>query len=236
MSQRHLDSLFRPKSIAFIGASQEPGRIGTVVTQNLLHGGFNGPIMPVTRRFKSVGGVLAYPNVAGLPMTPELAIIGTPPEPVPSLVRELGEQGTRAAIVLTTGMSRVADDLGGTAAEAMLEAARPYNLRILGPNSFGVLVPGRRPQRQLFPPPGPSRQDRLRLPVGGYVYGRPRLGARKGHRFLALHRVGRMCRCGICRGDRLSEHGAVHPGDIALHEQADPSARVHVGGPGGGAK
>ena len=142
MSQRHLDSLFRPKSIAFIGASQEPGRIGTVVTQNLLHGGFNGPIMPVTRRFKSVGGVLAYPSVAGLPMTPELAIIGTPPEPVPSLVRELGEQGTRAAIVLTTGMSRVADDLGGTAAEAMLEAARPYNLRILGSNSFGVLVPG----------------------------------------------------------------------------------------------
>jgi acetyltransferase len=141
MSQRHLDSLFRPKSIAFIGASKEPGRIGTVVTQNLLHGGFDGPIMPVTRRYNSVGGVLAYPNVASLPMTPDLAIIGTPPEPVPSLVGELGKQGTRAAIVLTAGMSSVCDDLGGTAVEAMLEAARPYNLRILGPNSLGLLVP-----------------------------------------------------------------------------------------------
>ncbi len=142
MSQRHLDSLFRPKSIAFIGASKEPGRIGTMVIQNLLHGGFDGPIMPVTRRFKSVGGVLAYPNVASLPATPELAIIGTPPEPVPSLVDELGKRGTRAAVVLTWGMSGVYDGRGRTALEAMLDAARPYNLRILGPNSLGLLVPG----------------------------------------------------------------------------------------------
>jgi len=55
MSLRYLDSLFRPKSIAFIGASQEPGRIDTMVIRNLLYGGFNGSIMPVTRRFESVG-------------------------------------------------------------------------------------------------------------------------------------------------------------------------------------
>lgn len=141
MSLQHLDSLFRPKSIAFVGASREPGRIGTVVTRNLLHGGFEGPIMPITRRFRSVGGVLAYPNLASLPMTPELAIIGTPPEPVPALVDELGQLGTRAAIVLTAGMSDQRDDQGRTAAETMLEAAKPYNLRILGPNSMGLLVP-----------------------------------------------------------------------------------------------
>jgi len=98
--------------------------------------------MPVTRRFKSVGGVLAYPNVASLPMTPDLAIIGTPPEPVPSLLHALGEQGTGAAIVLSAGMASVRDDRGQTAFEAMLEAVRPYNLRILGPNSLGLLVPG----------------------------------------------------------------------------------------------
>lgn len=142
MSLRHLDSLFRPKSIAFIGASQEPGRVGRVVTQNLLRGGFDGPIMPVTRRFKSVGGVLAYPSVASLPMTPDLAIIGTPPGPVPSLVAELGEKGTQAAIVLTAGMYSVSDGQGRSTVEAMLEAARPHNLRILGPNSLGLLVPG----------------------------------------------------------------------------------------------
>jgi acetyltransferase len=142
MSLRYLDSLFRPKSIAFIGASPELGRIGNVVTANLLRGGFEGPIMPVTRRFKSVAGVLAYPNIASLPMTPELAIVGTPPEPVPSLIEELGKRGTRAAIVLTAGMSDVRDPRGRTAVEAMLEAARPYDLQILGPNSMGLLSPG----------------------------------------------------------------------------------------------
>ncbi len=64
MSLRHLNSIFLPKSIAFIGASKEPGRIGTMVIQNLLHGGFNGSIMPVTRRFKSVG---AYWPIQTLP-------------------------------------------------------------------------------------------------------------------------------------------------------------------------
>ena len=123
MSLRHLDAIFRPKSIAFIGASNEPGRVGSVVIRNLLHGGFGGPIMPVTRRFKAVAGVLAYPNVASLPMAPDLAVIGTPPEPVPALVSELGRRGTRAAIVLTAGMSRALDEGGRTTQEAMLKAA-----------------------------------------------------------------------------------------------------------------
>ncbi|WP_243725260.1 bifunctional acetate--CoA ligase family protein/GNAT family N-acetyltransferase [Candidatus Thiosymbion oneisti] len=74
-------------------------------------------------------------------MTPELAIIGTPPEPVPSLVSALGKRGTRAAIVLTVGMSGRCDEQGETTLEAMLEAARPYNLRILGPNSSGLVIP-----------------------------------------------------------------------------------------------
>jgi acetyltransferase len=141
MSLRHLDSLFRPRSIALIGASQEPGRIGNVVMENLLRGGFGGPVMPVTRRFKSVAGVLAYPNIASLPMAPELAVIGTPPEPVPGLIDELGKRGTRAAIVLTAGMSDARDGRGRAAVDAMLEAARPFDLRILGPNSMGLLAP-----------------------------------------------------------------------------------------------
>ncbi len=74
-------------------------------------------------------------------MTPELAIIGTPPEPVPSLVSTLGKRGTWAAIVLTPGMSSRRDEYGRTTIEVMLAAARPYNLRILGPNSFGLVIP-----------------------------------------------------------------------------------------------
>jgi len=75
-------------------------------------------------------------------MTPDLAIIGTPPQPVPSLVSALGKRGTRAVIVLTVGMSGQRDGAGTTTLEAMLAAARPYNLWILGPNSFGLVIPG----------------------------------------------------------------------------------------------
>jgi len=98
--------------------------------------------MPVTRRFDSVGGVLAYKNVSSLPRTPDLAIVGTPPEPVPGLISELGQRGTRAAIVLTAGMSRGPQEEGRATIQAMLDAAKPYGLRILGPNSLGILVPG----------------------------------------------------------------------------------------------
>lgn len=97
--------------------------------------------MPITRRFKAVAGVLAYPSVASLPVVAELAVIGTPPEPVPGLLAQLGEQGTRAAIVLTAGMSDTRDRHGRTMQEEMLRITKPYNLRILGPNSLGLLVP-----------------------------------------------------------------------------------------------
>jgi len=149
-----------------------------MVIQNLLHGGFNGPIMPVTRRFKFVGGVLAYSNFAELPMTPELAIIGTPPEPVPSLVSTLGKRGARAAIVLTAGMSSRHDEHGKMAVEAMLEAARPYKPADSGAQLFWPGSSGNRPECQLFPPLRATRQDHLRLPIGGDVYRHPRLGTR----------------------------------------------------------
>jgi acetyltransferase len=141
MGRRYLDSLFRPKSIAFIEASNEPGCRASVFIRNLLQGGFEGPIMPVTGKYKSVAGILAYPNIASLPLVPELAIIDTPPSLVPLHVDELGRRGTRAAILLTAGMDRVQDKLGWTLQEAMLEAARRHNVRILGPHSRGLIVP-----------------------------------------------------------------------------------------------
>ncbi len=141
MTLRHLDSLFRPKSIAFIEASNEPGCIGSVFLRNLLYGGFEGPIMPVSRKFKAVAGILAYPDVASLPIAPELAIIDTLPQLVPLLIAELGQRGTRAAILLTGIMSQIRNERGRTLQEAMLEAARRYNVCILGPGSRGLVVP-----------------------------------------------------------------------------------------------
>jgi len=143
MSVRNLDSLFKPASVAVIGASNNLHSIGGVVMRNLLKGGFTGPIMPVNPKYPAVAGVLTYPDVAHLPITPDVAVICTPPATVPSLIQQLGDRGTRAAIVITAGLSNpMPDGDGRTIQQAMLEAARPHLLRVLGPNCVGLLVPG----------------------------------------------------------------------------------------------
>ncbi len=106
MSVLHLDSLFNPKSVAVIGASQGEKSIGGVIMRNLLKGGFNGPIMPINPKYDSIAGVWAYANVAALPLAPDLAIICTPPDTVAKTIKRLGEAGVRTAIVMTGGMSR----------------------------------------------------------------------------------------------------------------------------------
>ncbi len=141
MSVLNLDSLFRPASVAVVGASNQPMSIGGFVMRNLLRGGFNGPIMPVHPTYEAVAGVLTYPDVPHLPVAPDLGVVCTPPASVPDLVRQLGERGTRAAIIITAGLTATRLPDGRTAHEAMLAAARPFGLRLLGPNCVGLLVP-----------------------------------------------------------------------------------------------
>lgn len=142
MTTRNLNKLFRPQSIAVIGASNRPGAVGNIVMHNILAGGFEGPVMPVNPKSEAIAGVLAYPDVNHLPKAPDLAIICTPPEPIPGLISDLGAVGTRAAIVLTAGLDAVKTSTGQSVTQAMLDAAKPHLLRILGPNCLGALIPG----------------------------------------------------------------------------------------------
>ena len=142
MSVRHLDTLFKPTSVAVVGASNNPKSVGGTVMRNLMTAGFAGPIMPVNPKYEAVRGVLAYPDVASLPLTADLAVICTNPATVPGLIHQLGERGTRGAVVITAGLAEYRQEDGRTIEEAMLDAARPYLLRILGPNCVGLLLPG----------------------------------------------------------------------------------------------
>jgi acetyltransferase len=142
MSVRNLEALFTPRSVAVIGISERPGNLGMVVWRNLRAGGFKGPVWLVDQRHGEVAGERTWPDVQSLPGIPELAVICTPAATVPGLVTALGAKGTRAAAVLSAGLKR-ADPLGaGSLEQAMLDAARPHLLRILGPNCLGLLVPG----------------------------------------------------------------------------------------------
>ena len=134
MSIRHLDDLFDPASVAVIGASTRPGSVGATVWRNLKQGRYAGPRWPVNLRHRQVDGERAYASVADLPEAPALAVVCTPPASVPQIVAELGARGTRAAVVLTAGFTPGQK-------QAMLDAARPHVLRVLGPNGLGLLSP-----------------------------------------------------------------------------------------------
>jgi acetyltransferase len=134
MSIRNLDQLFDPASVAVFGASQRAGSLGAKVWGNLQGGGFKGPIYAVNPKYTEFQGQPVYARAADLPKVPELAVICTPPATVAGLIGQLGALGTRAAVVLTAGLDAAQKD-------AMLAAARPTLLRILGPNCIGLLVP-----------------------------------------------------------------------------------------------
>jgi acetyltransferase len=140
MTSRNLEYLLTPRSVALIGASDRPGSVGTTVMRNLVTAGFDGKVWPVNPRHRVIAGRPAYTTVANLPEAPELAVICTPARTVPALIGELGARGTRAAVVISAGLEGPAPK-GGTLSQAMLAAARPCTLRILGPNCLGLLQP-----------------------------------------------------------------------------------------------
>ena len=142
MSVRNLSYLFKPQSVALIGASSRPYSVGATVLRNLIDGGFKGTIFPVNPKYRVLSDLPVFHRVDDLPEAPDLAIICTPPASVPDVISALALKGTKAAIVLTAGLGSSLDRQGRTLKQAMLDAARPSLLRVLGPNCVGLLVPG----------------------------------------------------------------------------------------------
>ncbi|MDZ7839304.1 MAG: bifunctional acetate--CoA ligase family protein/GNAT family N-acetyltransferase [Gammaproteobacteria bacterium] len=142
MTIRNLDYLFKPSSVALIGASTQSGSVGAVLAHNLISADFGGPIMPVNPKYKAVHGVTTYPDIDSLPTTPDLGIIATPADTVPDIITQLGRRGTRAAVVISAGFSESGDEDGRALQQEMLDAARPHTLRIIGPNCLGIILPG----------------------------------------------------------------------------------------------
>ncbi|WP_334134778.1 bifunctional acetate--CoA ligase family protein/GNAT family N-acetyltransferase [Tepidimonas sp.] len=132
MSIRNLEYLFAPRRVAVFGASDRPGSVGATVWHNLARG-FRGELFAVNPRQPDLGVPVAR-DLDDLPAAPDLAVICTPPPTVPDLIARLGDSGTRAAVVVTAGLS-------ASQKQTMLDAARRHTLRILGPNCIGMLVP-----------------------------------------------------------------------------------------------
>jgi acetyltransferase len=143
MSIRNLDKMMAPRSVVAIGASARPGSVGDAVTRNLLAGGFQGDIHLVNIKGGDIEGRRVLKSLDELPQPADLAVIMTPAETVPRLVVELGERGTKVAVIITAGPGNgaAAHDDNKRWRKRILRAAQPHLLRVVGPNCIGYMVP-----------------------------------------------------------------------------------------------
>ncbi|SEM91220.1 acetyltransferase [Sphingomonas gellani] len=135
MALRNLPTLLHPASIAVIGASRRQGTVGRTVLDNIVAGGFRGRVSAVNPHPLDVAGVECVASVDALRDPPELAVVALPAPLVPDALRRLGARGTRDAVVLSNGFA------GADGREALLSAVAGSGMRIVGPNSLGVLIP-----------------------------------------------------------------------------------------------
>jgi acetyltransferase len=142
MVVNRLDRIFKPKRIAVVGVTINPNSVGGKVVGNLVGGGFAGVVYPVNPQHEAVLGIHCFPDIKSLPKTPDLAVICAPAEQVPSAVRSCGEAGILGIIIMTAGFRETGEAGRRLEEQVRAEAARFDDMRILGPNCLGIIVPG----------------------------------------------------------------------------------------------
>ncbi len=138
MTAQRIEAMLRPGSVAIVGASETAGSIGDVLCRNLREGGFNGPVYLVNPRHATIAGATAYPDVLSLPQPVDLAVIASPAATVARVLEECGARGVRGAVIIAAGFREGGDD-GANLERSLRQAAQRWGLRVLGPNSLGVL-------------------------------------------------------------------------------------------------
>jgi acetate---CoA ligase (ADP-forming) len=132
-----LTPLFSPRSVAVLGASSDPTRISGRPIAYMQAQGFQGGLYPINPNRTEVQGLKAYPSVADLPETPDVAIVAIAAEIAEQSITELAERGVKAAVMFTAGFAEM-DETGEAAQNRMVAVARKHGMRILGPNCLGV--------------------------------------------------------------------------------------------------
>ena len=130
-----LESLLAPRSAAVVGAGHRPGSVGRTILLNIRDAGFAGPLYAVSPHGGDIEGIPCVPSVAELPEAPDLAVVAVPAARVVAAAEECGRRGVGSLVVITS-------DLTPSQESGLLEAARRGSMRLVGPNSFGVAVPG----------------------------------------------------------------------------------------------
>jgi len=135
-----LDAIFSPRSVAVIGATEKEGSVGRTILWNLLSSPFGGTVYPVNPTRPAILGVKAYPSIGAIGEPVDLAVIVTPPASIPDLVDECGKAGVHGVIIISAGFKEVGAE-GVELERRVLEAARRYGIRVVGPNCLGIMNP-----------------------------------------------------------------------------------------------
>ena len=136
--KRSLDCIFKPSSVAVVGASKSKAKFGGRLVRNLIGYEFEGTVFPVNQRASFIQSIKCYPSVGEIPDTVDMAVISVPKEQVIEVAEKCGKKGIRALVVITAGFK----EIGGEGLErerALMEVVRRYDMRIVGPNCMGVL-------------------------------------------------------------------------------------------------
>lgn len=155
-----LDALFNPSSVAVVGASSTPGKVGHDIFVNILKGGFTGTLYPVNPNAKSIACVRAYPDIRDIPDPVDLAILILPPRQVETAIANAISHGVKAVVIVSAGFREVGGE--GLAIEQRIVAmCRAAGVRVVGPNCLGVINP--KPQVQL------NASFSARMPAAGNI-------------------------------------------------------------------
>ena len=135
---KELDCIFRPKSIAVIGASNNPGTLNSAMFMNLVMGNFKGPVFPINPKYNYVHGIKSYNNILEVPDHVDLAVLMVPRDAVFGVVDRCGEKGVKGLIIITAGFKETGKD-GSDLETRLVDKIRRYGMRMVGPNCFGVM-------------------------------------------------------------------------------------------------
>ncbi len=135
-----LEAFFNPASIAIVGASQSPGKVGYEVLTNIIAAGFKGRVFPVNNKAETIEGLKCYPDLESIGQIPDLVIIILPAKIVPSIMQQCAKAGVKSVIIITAGFKEVGEE-GRRLEQRIVQIAKQFGIRVIGPNCLGVIVP-----------------------------------------------------------------------------------------------
>jgi acetyl-CoA synthetase (ADP-forming) len=134
-----IDSIFNPRSVAVIGASDNPGKLGSHVMRSLIEGKYPGKIYPVNPGKDEIMGVKTYPSLIRVPDTIDLSIVVLPADQVPKIIKECQEKGVKGIVLITAGFKEIEDKRGESLQREITDLADRFGIKIIGPNTFGIV-------------------------------------------------------------------------------------------------